>query len=202
MWNRTTTKPCSLYPQSNFPQRGGGNHAWQCMCMFSLLLLWTFRKTACQIFFPPRVCADCCIPEVCTCRNHLCTHFCTLSLHSILGCYEIKRTTKMQSRIFLNDGYLCDCKNSDIYSYILLPCSAVERGPMSSVAISSSCSLLTTHNAECPAAPPPRFAHTPFLSRAVRDYCPSISHFKEKCASFIYLIYIVIILSENHAKGK
>lgn len=202
MWNRTTANLCSLYPQNNFAQREEGNRTSQRMCMFSLLFLWKFRKTAWQIFFPLRMCAGCCIPEVCMCWNHLCTCFCTPCLHRILGCYEIKRTIKMQHRIVLNDGYLRNCKNSNIYSHILLLCSTVERGSMCSVATFWSCSLLTTHNAEWPAAPLPRCAYISFPGWGVRDYCPSISHFKKKCAWFIYLIYTAIILSRKCAKGK
>lgn len=133
-WNRTTAKLCSLYPQNNFPQREGGNHTSQHICTFSALFLWKFRRTACQVFFPLRTCAGCCIPEVRICQNHLCTHFCTPCLHRILGCYDIKRTIKMQNRIVMSNGYLCDCK---IAIYIHMYCCYVvrQRGSMCSVAL-------------------------------------------------------------------
>lgn len=70
--------------------------------------------------------------QACMCQNHLCTHFSTLCLQSILGCYDIKRTIKMQTRIVLNGGYLWDYNNSNIYEYILLPHSTVDRGSMCS----------------------------------------------------------------------
>lgn len=138
MWNRTTTKLCSLYPLNNFPQGGGGDTSSQHMCLF----LWKFRGNACQIFFSLCICAGCCLPQVWICQKYLCTRFCTLCSHQILICYEIKRPTKMQNRIVMNDIYLCDCKNNDKYSYILLLYSTVERGSMCSVAV------LTT---KCPA---------------------------------------------------
>ena len=195
MWNTTTTELCNLYPQNNLPQRERGNHSSQRMC---LLFLWKLRRTAWHIFFPLSICAGCCIKEVPMYRNHLCTCFCTHCSHCILVCYEIKRTIKMQNGIVLNNGYLCDCKNSNIYSYILLLCSTADRCSMRSIEIFWSCSLLTSHNSECPAAP----LTSSFLSWGVRDYCPSTSHLKDKCSWFIHLTYIAIILSKKCAKGK
>lgn len=76
------------------------------------------------------------------CQNNWCTCFCTPCSYCILGWYEIKRI-KMKNRILMNDGYLCNCENRCICSYILLLCSMVESGSMCSVATFPSCLLLT-----------------------------------------------------------